>query len=460
MGQVANVAISKLGILPLSLDHMPEFQYKRMRLFLLSVNILLSLVLQGQGNNFDDFCHRFVDNYKSLNIRPPDLSYVSGLEHIGTADSIRRQIEFFQSVRSGLSHYKIGQLTPLQRLDHRLIDYESQLNLERLSLEQEWVKNRPEKISTEGILTVPNGKAWYAWLLKRWVSAAVTPDEIFRFGLAEVKRVQQHIGAIRRQTGMSEDAFYKYLNDPSFFINDPAAIQDLFEQAKQVVYSHLHTLFTETKIPELKIERGNDHALAQTPGFYNDSTFYYNLFEKPYNTRQVGWLFIHEGVPGHHYQISISNQTKSSPVQKLFFYSGFVEGWAAYTEELGKQLGVYQTPYDELGKWEWDIVRSVRVPMDVGLNYYGWTNEQALAFWKKNIRNQDDIALREINRIRRWPAQVVTYKYGAWQIMRWKEELQRQQGKKFNIKDFHDHFLRQGSLPLFMMAPSSYATGS
>ncbi|HMH20681.1 MAG TPA: DUF885 family protein, partial [Puia sp.] len=185
--------------------------------------------------------------------------------------------------------------------------------------------------------------------------------------------------------------------------------------------------------------------------YYDNNTFYYNLFDKPYNTRQVDWLFIHEAVPGHHYQSSLRDQSNGSSIQRLFWYSGFAEGWAAYTEELGRQLGLYTTPYAELGKWEWDIVRSVRVPLDVGLNYYGWTDEQALAFWKKNIRNQDDIAMREINRMRRWPAQVVTYKYGALQIMHWKEELQRKEGKDFDIRRFHDRLLRQGNLPLFMM---------
>jgi len=210
-------------------------------------------------------------------------------------------------------------------------------------------------------------------------------------------------------------------------------------------------LFSAQNIPPLTIEKGKDENLVQTPGYYDNNTFYYNLFDKPYNERQVDWLFIHEAVPGHHYQISINNSIKTSAVQQLFFYIGFAEGWAAYTEELGKQLGVYKTPYDELGKWEWDIVRSVRVPLDVGINYYGWSEGQALAFWKKNIRNQDDIAMREIARVKRWPAQVVTYKYGALQIMQWKEMLKKQQGAKFNIKEFHDKILMHGSLPIFMV---------
>jgi uncharacterized protein (DUF885 family) len=420
-------------------------------LFFVLVTSLFPLLTFAQPQKFDEFSKKFVSGYQSLHIPDLDLSYVSGLQHIRSADSIQRQLDFFRSVQKELPSYKTEALNSSQKTDYDLITYETDLNLQRLALEQEWVKNPPAEISTGGIITIPNGKAWYAYLLKRWVSDEVTPDQIYQFGLTEVERVKGHIQNVRKQTGLSEDDFYKHLNDPSFFITDPDEVQRSFEHAKSVVYSNLPKLFSVTKIAGLKIERGESRQLAQTPGYYDNNTFYYNLFDKPYNKRQVDWLFMHEAVPGHHYQASVIAQTKVSDVQQLFFYLGFAEGWGAYTEELGKQLGVYKTPYDELGKWEWDIVRSVRVPLDVGLNYYGWTDQQALDFWKKNIRGQDDIAMREINRIRRWPAQVVTYKYGALQILHWKEALRKKEGKDFNIKDFHDRVLNHGSLPLFMV---------
>ncbi|MBB6110491.1 protein of unknown function [Mucilaginibacter lappiensis] len=423
-----------------------------MKTFIATISLcILSLFHINKQQNFDAFCSKFVSGYKALNLPELDLSYVTGLEHIGSAEALQKQLVFFKSVRAELGNYSPAELNPSQKTDYALIDYESELNLERLVLEQDWLKQKPAQIPAGGIINIPNGKAWYAYLLKRWVNADVTPDQIYQFGLTEVSRVQKHIEAIRAQTGLSEDAFYKHLNDSSFFEKDPAKVQQAFEHTKAIVYTNLPKLFNNTNIRPLKIEKGAAKQLAQTPGYYDNDTFYYNLFDKPYNKRQVDWLFIHEAVPGHHYQSSIVGQTKTSAVQQLFFYMGFAEGWAAYIEELGKQLGVYQTPYDELGKWEWDMVRSVRVPLDVGLNYYGWTDAQALAFWKKNIRNQDDIAQREIARIRRWPAQVVTYKYGALQILHWKEELQKKQGKNFNIKDFHSRVLDHGSLPLFLV---------
>lgn len=423
-----------------------------MKIFFLSLGILfVALTVLAQPNDFDRFSAGFVKGYNALKLPQLSLSYVNGLKEIQSADSVEKQLKFFTRIKSELQAYDPAKLNPSQRTDFQLIKYETGLNLERIVLEQQWLKIRPKEIPAGGIITIPNGKAWYAYLLKRWVNADVTPDQMYQFGLGEVERVKQHIETIRKETGLNEDEFYKHLNDPSFFTSDPQEVQHSFEHTKAVVFANLHKLFSDTTIPPLKIKKGESRQLAQTPGYYDSNTFYYNLFDKTYNKRQYDWLFIHEGVPGHHYQSSIESATKVSDVQQLFFYMGFAEGWGAYAEELGKDLGVYKTPYDELGKWEWDIVRSVRVPLDVGLNYYGWTDQQALDFWKKNIRGQDDIAIREIARMRRWPAQVITYKYGALQIINWREELKKEQGSKFDIKDFHGRVLDHGSLPLFMV---------
>jgi uncharacterized protein (DUF885 family) len=435
-------------------------QIQFMKVFIVAIGaFILSVFPAKKQQMFDAFCKDFVAGYNELHLPQLELSYVSGLAHIGTAAEVQKQLDFFTKIKAGLSAFEADKLTEQEKADYQLISYEADLNLERIALEQDWLKNKPAVIPTNGIINIPNGKAWYAYLLKRWTSANVTPDEIYQFGLTEVSRVQKHIEAIRLQTGLSEDDFYKHLNEPSFFISDPKVVQQSFENTKAIIYANLPKLFNNTNIAPLKIVKGESRQLAQTPGYYDNNVFYYNLFDKPYNKRQVDWLFIHEGVPGHHYQASIEAQTKTSAVQQLFYYMGFAEGWGAYTEESGNQLGVYKTPYDELGKWEWDIVRSVRVPLDVALNYYGWTDEQALAFWKKNIRGQDDIAMREITRMRRWPAQVVTYKYGALQILHWKEELQQKQGAQFNIRDFHSRVLDHGSLPLFMVKENVFKKG-
>ena len=416
----------------------------------LFISLLCSTGFKNQPD-FNQFTAGFVKGYTALKIPQLDLSYVTMLKQIKSPEEIKRQVVFFESIKSEEKKINITGLTPGQKQDYELIAYETDLNLERLALEVQWTANKPKEISSGGLHSVPNGRTWYAYFLKNWLSANVTPDEIYKFGLSEVERVKGHIEAIQKQSGLSEAGFYRHLNEKEFFIADPKEVQKQFEHTKDIVYSNLDNVFSPRKIPALKIEQGANAAMAQTPGYYNNNVFYYNLFGKPYNKRQVDWLFLHEAVPGHHYKSSINSEVKQSAVQQLFYFLGLEEGWGAYVEELGKDVGVYKTPYDELGKWEWDIVRSVRVPMDIGLNYYGWTDEQALAFWKKNIKNQDDIALREIARVKRWPAQCITYKYGAGQIMQWKQALQKREGPKFNIKTFHDRILNLGSLPVFMV---------
>lgn len=377
--------------------------------------ILITSVSNAQQPDFTTFSNTFVKGYRSLNLPSLQLSYVSNLEHIQSPDGVREQMIFFTEIKSQLKLFQPGQLDTGQRDDYLLMQYKTELNLERLALEQQWTKPATG-IPTTGLYTLANGKAWYAYFLKQWVAAPVTPDEIYQFGLQEVEKVKQKIAAIQKASGLDEASFYKHLDDPSFFIKGADNAQRAFENTREIILNNLPKLFYSKAIPPIAIRKGADEALVQTPGYYTGNTFYFNFFDKPYDNRQVDWLFIHEGVPGHHYQASLAAQANRTAVQQLFYYLGFSEGWAAYTESLGKELGVYKTLYDELGRWEWNLVRSVRVPLDIGLNYYGWADEQAMAFWHQHIRNQNDIALREIARMKRWPAQVVTYKYGAAQI--------------------------------------------
>ncbi len=401
--------------------------------------------------NFSDFRNNFVTVYRSLNIPDLQLSYAENLQRIQPEYALQKQTDFFQQVKNNLIVYKKDSLTIQERDDLSLIEYETNLNIERLALEKRWLHEKPAVMPMNNFHSIPDDSAWYVYFVKRWTGADINPDELYLNGLEEIERVQLHIENVRLQTGMDSAAFYQHLNDSSFFITNESQVKQAFEHTKNIILKNLGNIFNITSVPDVSIQRGNNAALGQTPGYYSDNTFYFNYFDKPYNKRQTGWLFIHEAIPGHHYQASLAANANRSRVQQLFSYPAFDEGWAAYTEELGKELGGYQTLYDELGKWEWDLVRSVRVPLDVGLNYYGWTDEKAFAFWKKYIPNQDDIALREINRMRHWPAQVISYKYGAAQIMEWKKLLQLVQGDQFDIKAFHDKILEHGSLPLFLV---------
>ena len=416
---------------------------------ILSVILMSMLPVHHAHPNarFDDFTRRFVTGYKALAIPDLEMSYVADLDDIKSKDAVEKEITFFKGIEQDLSHYRPSTLSRTEQQDYFQIKYETAMNLERLDLEEKWLAAPHTKIPDDNIAAIPNGKAWYSYLLKRWLSNDVNPDDIFRFGVNEVDDANRHIDEIRKQTGLSRSSFYQHINSPQFLIDDPQAVQNRFEQAYARVNSRLSLLFYPHPIPELQIKQGPKESVVQAPGFYRDGTFYYNLFGKPYNSRQIGWLFLHEAIPGHHYQNSIDAKEPHTEVQQLFNYTGSLEGWGAYVERYGKTLGVYQTPYDELGHWEWNLVRAVRIPLDVGINYYGWSNEQALAYWRQHVQNHDDIALREINRVRRWPAQAITYNYGAAQIAQWKTELQKRSGDKFNIKDLHEWVLAHLALP-------------
>ncbi|HEY6975528.1 MAG TPA: DUF885 domain-containing protein [Chitinophagaceae bacterium] len=424
-----------------------------MKLLILNIGLLLFFtgITPIRHSNFADFKNNFVTGYRSFNIPGLQLSYSENLRHIPSGRDIQNQIEFFQQVKRNIAGYKNDSLASTERDDLDLIEYETNLNLERLSLEKKWVSKKPAVLPVNNFYDIPDDSAWYVYFLKKWVGDDVNPDELYLNGVEEIERVKQHIEDIRVQTGMDSTQFYSHLNDSSFFMTNEFQVQQAFERVRNIICANLSRLFFVYSVPDVNIQRGTSSELAKTPGYYSNNTFYFNYFDKPYNKRQTGWLFLHEAIPGHHYESSVSVEVSRSAVEKLFNYPGFSEGWAAYTEELGKDLGVYQTVYDELGKWEWDLVRSVRVPLDIGLNYYGWTDEKAFAFWKQYITGQDDIATREINRMRRWPAQVITYKYGAAQIMKWRQLAEAKQGDAFDIRVFHKKVLEHGPLPFFLV---------
>jgi uncharacterized protein (DUF885 family) len=373
------------------------------------------------------------------------------LRNIPSENNIQKQIDFFHQVQKDIVVYKKDPLTTAEQDDLDLIEYETNLNLEKLSLEKRWISKKISVIPTNNFHDIPDDSAWYVYFLKKWIGADVNPDELYLNGLEEIERVKENI-----ETGMDSIQFYSHLNDSSFFITNELQVQQAFENTKNIILANLNNLFFAHSVPDVNIQKGTNKGLAQTPGYYSDNTFYFNYFNKHYNKRQISWLFIHEAVPGHHYESSVSAWVNRSAVQQLFNYPGFSEGWASYTEELGKDLGVYQTVYDELGKWEWDLVRSVLVPLDIGINYYGWTGEKALAFLKQYIAGQDDIAMREISRMRRWPAQVITYKYGAAQIVKWRKLMEAKQGDKFDIKEFHKKVLEHGPLPFFLVERNEF----
>ncbi len=402
--------------------------------------------VDGQSTEWDEITNKFIKDYKKFNLPSLQLSFVDNIKNIKSQKSVHAQEAMFSALEHALQKINKNQLPDHAKLDYDLMLYECQLNRHRIDIEKKWLNREEDSIPETKIFDVPYGKEWYAYFLKKWVDKETTPEEIYALGIKEIAKVTSRMKAIQVKSGMDSLTFSTYIKDSTFFYTNIDTIQQRFLKVKKQVSKKLPELFPFLdNVPEVSIKRGTNKNLSQVPGFYSEGTFYYNYFNTPFNKRQVGWLYIHEAMPGHHYQIMVESSTSRSEIQKIFRYRGVGEGWAAYIEELGNEIGAYQNIYDELGKWEWDIIRSVRVVLDVGLNYYGWSDQKALEFWQQHIKGQDDIAFREINRMKRWPVQVITYKYGSNKILKWKSELEK--NKKFDLKEFHRNILKRGLLP-------------
>jgi uncharacterized protein (DUF885 family) len=425
---------------------------------LLKISLLLLLLglifLNGsRKSNFGSLRYDFYNGYTAFNLPGLQVNYTDVLNNIRSKDKIEQQRMFFSKMKSRWVKIDINNLSEKELLDYRIIGYEIDLNLTRINLEYKW-DSKIKTDETKSIYSVPNGTKWYAYLLKRWVDKTVTPKELYDFGLSEIQQVKSNMRQLQKASGLTKNQFEQYLESDDFLINKPSEVQESFEIARNIVKKKATEMFPYIdKIPEINIEKGTNQNLSHVPAYYNNNTFYYNLFDEPFNNRQIGWFYVHEAIPGHHYQSSVNQIVNRSRIQNLFWYAGFVEGWGAYVEHLGNELGVYKTLYDEYGKWEWDLIRSVRVCMDIGINYKGWSDKQALEFWETHIQDQEAIALREIGRMKRWPAQVITYKYGAAVFLSLLKEAKKK--ADFNYIDFHQRILKHGDIPMSLVLQMS-----
>lgn len=440
---------------------MPELSGTTMMRAIACLIGLLSMGLNPAQASLSELKEAYLQSLSQLDVPPLQLDVAAYLNSIDDASELIRQERFFVGMAEKVRRLDRETLSADQLADVALLEYEVNLHQQRISLERKHIDMGMPALSDAKLAGLANGRDWYAYLLKKWVAAEVTPEEIFNFGLVELAQAQQAIKRIHQQINNEDRSIDDALNAPDQLTDDEQKVVAKIKWAKARVMENMPRLFPRIEnMPQLKIARGSDANLSQVPGFYRDNTFYFNLFEKPFKLRQIDWLFIHEAIPGHHFQVAMMANNTHFPFRRHFNYPGFNEGWAAYTESLGKQLGLYQSLETELARWEWDIVRSVRVSLDVGLNYYGWSDEKALAFWQEHVQDQDDIAMREIDRMRRWPAQVVTYKYGADRIEQWQEKMRGRSGNAFSLKRFHYQVLSHGSLPFDILEVLLFQVGS
>lgn len=419
--------------------------------------MLYSWIASSQecSESFEELMRAFDNGYAALEIPQPAYDYKDELQSIPDLASIERQLHFFHEMDVRLHKISREDVPGPERLNYDHLRYEIDFNLQRLALERAWRSSGDSQIPTNGLSSL--SPEWYQYRIKRFTCVDISPVELFAFGESEVARVKEEIRRIRVSLGFAKDSigFNEYLKSEEFILNDKQEIITRYNQIKEVVYSSLDTLFSQTEVSNVEFMEWPGADRFTPPGYYNPDNaygvpvFHFNFHGSRHNRRSMEWLFLHEAVPGHHYQWWIRQRLPDQPAFKRHFsYPGNFEGWAAYVENLGKDLNVYRDPYSELGKWEWDLVRSTRILIDVGIHHFGWSHDDAITCWKKHIPGQDEIAEREVIRCTNWPGQALSYKVGAWKIKQLRDKLLEKNPQRFSLRVFHDAFLRMGQTPL------------
>jgi uncharacterized protein (DUF885 family) len=320
----------------------------------------------------------------------------------------------------------------------------------------------PKARTTCGICVLPGGKEYYDYSIRYWTTTNLSPDSIYNIGLREVDRIEKEMNRIKDETGYKGDlkAFFKYLNTDKKFcpFTKPQQVIDSFWGIKNAESPQLKKLFNDTPKTKFTIRQTEAFRAASASAEYNpgseDGTrpgiFFVPIIDPTkFNCVGMTTLFLHEAIPGHHYQISLQQENKGLPAFRRFlWYGAYGEGWAHYCETLGKELGVYNDAYQYFGFLSDGIHRAIRLVVDAGMHAKGMSREEAIKYMMAHELISEHDATAEIERYMAIPAQALSYKIGQMAITGERRHYEQELGPKFNIASFHDEVLKDGCVPL------------
>ena len=335
-----------------------------------------------------------------------------------------------------------------------------------LSLLNMFAEHEKGASKDDGAWKLPNADAYYAARLRHYTTTDMTAEEIHEIGLKEVARIQDEMREIMKQVdfGGTLKEFFDFLrSDPQFvFSNDDTGRESYMAEATEIIEdmkSRLDGLFITKPKADILVKRVEPFREATAFGaFYNrpapdgsrPGTYYINLKdvkEQPKYLMQA--LAYHEGIPGHHMQIAIAQELEGLPkFRTLGGHTSYTEGWALYSEAVPKELGLYTDPYSDFGRLSMEIFRAARLVVDTGIHTKKWTREQAVQYYLNNIPNPEGDVRAEIDRYIVWPGQATAYKIGMLKIQELRKDAETRLGDKFDIREFHDVVLANGSVPL------------
>ncbi|HTS44278.1 MAG TPA: DUF885 domain-containing protein [Puia sp.] len=317
--------------------------------------------------------------------------------------------------------------------------------------------------SSTGFDSLPDGKKQYDFLVRYWTTTNKSPDEIYNTGLVEVKRIREEMESIKNETGFNGDlkAFFEYMKTDKKFMpyKTPQEVLNAFASIQKKIDPNLKKMFGRVPKTGFEIRQTEAFRAASASAEYNQGSpdgsrpgiFYIPILDATkFNiTSGMESLFLHEAIPGHHYQISLQQEDTLLPEFRRFaWYGAFGEGWALYCESLGKELGLYTDPYQHMGALGDEIHRAIRLVVDVGMHEKGMTREEAIKYMMDNEAISEQGATAEIERYMAIPGQALSYKIGAMKIRELRTKYTQELGDKFSLAAFHDELLKDGCMPL------------
>ena len=320
----------------------------------------------------------------------------------------------------------------------------------------------PASRDSIGASALPNGEAFYEHRARVFTTTRMTPDEIHRLGLEEVARLRAEMQLIIDELefdGSFQDFLQFLRTDPQFYYETPEELFDAYLAICKRIDPELVRLFG--KLPRMPYGLRpipDNIAPDTTTAYYNRPAadgsrpgyYYVNLYRPEVRPKyEMEVLSVHEAVPGHHLQIALQMELPDMPAFRRYSgFTAFTEGWGLYSESLGYDLGLYRDPYSHFGALTYEMWRAVRLVVDTGMHYKGWTRQQAIDFFKDNAAKTELDIVNEIDRYIAWPGQALAYKIGQLKILELRRKAEQTLGGDFDIRAFHDELLGGGALPL------------
>jgi prolyl oligopeptidase len=313
-----------------------------------------------------------------------------------------------------------------------------------------------------GLSDLPNGEAWYEYQARQFTTTKMTPDEIHRLGLSEVKRIRDEMQQVIAKVEF-EGSFQDFLEflrtDPQFYFDNPDELYTEYLATSKRIDPELVKLFGKLPRTPYGVKPIPDSIAPDTTTAYYSrpaadgsraGIYWVNLYKPEVRPKyEIEVLSVHEAMPGHHLQIALQQELPGLPMFRRFMgFTAFVEGWGLYSEDLGYDLGLYKDPYSKFGALTYEMWRAVRLVVDTGIHYKGWTRQQAIDFFKDNAAKTEHDIVNEIDRYISMPGQALAYKVGQLKMRALRADAERRLGDKFDIRAFHDELLGGGALPL------------